>query len=247
MGPSLSRDDQERAIYLTKSDKLARWLTSERSTVLLVNGSARGVQRRSAFSFVCARLVFALEVIRAPEGTLERPDVVPLYFFCGQHAAGGYTWESPSGILNSLLAQLLTQCRGLDLSKVGAMGSFDNEEVEDVFERFDGALKRVPVDTTVYCIIDGLGFYLDDNEVSDEAERLVRRLLRLVRSKTRKRRCTFKLLLTASNRLHSEEADGLKREEVLNVPGTLPYTGGFTAMKWNLSVGQQLERLAESE
>ena len=248
LGPTLSRDDQERSIYVTKSEKLAKWVAAERSTVLLVNGNGRGIQRRSALGFVCARLSFALEQIRAPGGSkVERPDVVPLYFFCGQHASGDQSWETPAGVLNSLIVQLLTRCRDLDLTKTLKLGKFDNEDVQEVFHYFESAIAKVPADTTVLCVIDGLSFYLDDSEVSDEAERLVRRLMRLVRAKSRKRPCTFKLLLTASNQLHASEVEELGEGEILNVPSVLPFTGGFTAMKWNLGVGQQLESLAESE
>lgn len=150
-------------------------------------------------------------------------------------------------MINSLLAQLLTQCKGLDLSAALKLGKFDDEDVRDVCKRFESAMAEVPAGTTVLCIIDSLPFYLDDNEVSEEAERLVRRLLRLVRAKSRKRPCAFKLLLTASNRLHSPDVHDLDEDEVLNVPGRLPNTGGFTAMKWNMGIGQQLESLAESD
>jgi hypothetical protein len=97
----------------------------------------------------------------------------------------------------------------------------------------------------VFCVVDALSFYVDDEETSSDAEALIKRLIKLARKKSRKH-CVFKLLLTAPKRLVAPEVDSLRESEIVNVPSALPNTGGFTAIKWDLSVGQRLEELAES-
>ncbi|KAK0621936.1 hypothetical protein B0T17DRAFT_655880 [Bombardia bombarda] len=245
LGPTLLRDDQERSVYVIKSAKLAAWVTAGRSTTLIVNGNAQdGSQRTSAMAFVCGRLVFALEQLRSPgPGRVSRPDIVPLYFFCGRHASSDRSWETPSGILNSLLAQLLTRCKDLDLAKAFGMGGFDSDDVAAVFRRFGGALAQLPSGTTVVCVIEGLPFYLNNGETSDDAEELLRELLKLggKARKSRRMACVFKLLLTATKRFHTDETDALDDDKVLNIPVRLPSTGGFNEMKWHLGIGQQLE------
>lgn len=252
-GPTLPRDGQERSIYFIRSEKLGNWISATRSAALLVNGKSVSNERMSPLSFACARLVSALQRIRSPDGSAapDRPDIIPLFFFCGQHWDAERSWESPSGVLNSLLAQLITQCRDLKLAKTLRMGRFDSGDVEDVFARFEGALAKVPWGTTVLCVVDGLSTYLDkdDRGVVEEAELLIRHFLDLVRSKSRKRHYTFKFLLTATGRLHSTEAemtDDEERMEVLSIPECLPYTGGFTEMRWHLNAEEQLESIANS-
>ncbi|KAL7944127.1 hypothetical protein V8C42DRAFT_96729 [Trichoderma barbatum] len=105
MGQNLLRDDQERTMHLIKSPSLVNWLTSRSSAALFVNGSSSNIQRRSGLSFVCSRLAFAFERLRFPEeaagsGT---SGIIPLYFFCGEHASCDVSWKSPSGVINNLL------------------------------------------------------------------------------------------------------------------------------------------------
>ncbi|KAL6415705.1 hypothetical protein AUP68_02272 [Ilyonectria robusta] len=248
LGPNLSLDDQNRGIYVIKAKALAAWVNAERSAALVINGNAGSIKRRSAMSFVCARLVYALEQIRSPPGGSSRagtPDVVVLYFFCGQHASGDYSWETPSGIVNSFLAQLLTQCKHLDLTKVTGRGSFDSGDMKAVLKRLYYVLGQLPAETTVFCVIDGLSYYVDNDKTSDDADKLIKKLLKLARGKSRNR-YAFKLLLTVPNRLHGSAVESLGDDEVLDIPSNPPKAGGFTAMKWNLSAGCELERFANS-
>ncbi|PON29541.1 hypothetical protein TGAM01_v201790 [Trichoderma gamsii] len=249
LGSRFSREDQDRSIHIIKSAELATWVTTEISAVLIINGNIRSVQRQSALSFMCARLAFALEQIRSPEDASPYDgclDIVPLYFFCGQHATGDYTWESPAGIVNSLLAQIITLHKGLNLKKAVKMGSFDGADVRAVLKRFACVLAQISAGTTVLCIIDGLSFYLDKRETAADAELLIHQLLKLARPKTRKLACVFKVLLTAPNRLHTSEVDNISQENILNIPAKPARTEGFTAMRWHLSIGQQLQELAEA-
>lgn len=236
-----------------KSAALARWIRSERSSVLVINSHSSGVKRKSGLSFLSARLVYSLDKIRFDDEselrTVARPEIVPIHFFCGQHLYNdnSETWESPTGVINSLLAQLVHQCTDIDPSR--STGSriidIDNSDVGDVFEHFRLSIKQLPPNFVVFCIVDAMSFYTNNDEVSKPARHLLKYLLKLARTskKDSKNRAVFKLLLTAPSRLRTEEIDALDDQWVLNVPKTLPSTGGFTAMKWDTSMGQQLEEV----
>ncbi|KAJ4416468.1 hypothetical protein N0V82_006733 [Gnomoniopsis sp. IMI 355080] len=258
LGADLSKDDQERSLHVIKSTQLAEWVQSDRSAVLIVNGHAKKVTRKSAMSFVCARLVYALNEIRCGGGgngqgessssrrrAEERPDVIPLYFACGQHTSLEESWESPSGVVNSLLAQLLTHCKDINLTNLPKLGrNFDNSDIEDFIRLFKRVIAHLPAETTIFCVLDGPSFYADMDDTSEDAEILLAGLVKLA-SKASRKQPVFKLLLTAPNRLRVPVDSSSGRLSTLNVPSTLRNTGGFTAMKWNMGVGQKLNEMAE--
>lgn len=271
MGPTMLRDDQERSVWATRSEQLAAWVSSPSSTALFVNGGSSAAMRCSAMSFVCARLSAALLHMRTltPSET-SATTVVPLYHFCGEHISGGQAAgrDMVSGVANSLLAQLVTLCWDktvdvkmgkaeeadavVDVRPALALGRVKSGDVKSVLRRFVSVLQQLPATTTVYCILDGLSFYLDTRQTEPAAEKLLQGLLRLARATGKSHRpkvaCTFKLLLTAPYRFSPRVASGIAdEEEVLNVPFRLPQTGGFTEMKWHLSMAQLLDGASGSE
>ncbi|KAL1878293.1 hypothetical protein Daus18300_002211 [Diaporthe australafricana] len=254
LGLALTRDEQERCLHVIKSPALARWVRSERSSALVINGHSSGViKRKSGLSFLCARLIYGLDKIRFGDepgsSTVVRREIVPIHFFCGQHLHNDHSesWESPSGVINSLLVQLISQCPDIDPSRsaTSRISDIENSDVCDVFEFFRLSIRQLPSNFIVYCIVDAMSFYTNNDQVSKPAWRLLKGLLKLTRTSKNesKSRAVFKLLLTAPSRLRTEELDALDDEQVLNVPKTLPNTGGFTAMKWDTSMGQQLEEV----
>ncbi|KAK3319665.1 hypothetical protein B0T19DRAFT_432841 [Cercophora scortea] len=268
LGHTLSSDDQERGLHVIKSPQLAAWVEATSSTALLINGNApAGAARRSALSFVCARLVYVLHQIRSPPNTsssssssdtstAERPDIIPLHFFCGSHLSRDEeSWASPAGIVNSLLAQLFT-CTGqthLAADKTAREGSdspFDPTDVEEVFARFNRAYKQLPTTAVVFCVVDGVSFFVDDDETAQDAVWLVEKLVGLAgrrkKKKKKKERAAFKLLITAPTRLRVD-GEFVGGADVLVVPREVQDTGGFTAMRWSSGVGRQLAGLARAE
>ncbi|OAL21622.1 hypothetical protein AYO22_08018 [Fonsecaea multimorphosa] len=248
LGSDLSREDEERSLFVIKSQLLADWVEAEDSVALLVNGNAKRADRKSALSFVCARLVYALDQIRSPpagSSKVDAPGLVPIHFFCGRHDTGDESWESPAGIVNSLLAQLLTQCKDVSLARAAKLGDFDSGDIKEVFARFKAVLNELPAGTTVFCVIDAISFYIDKNKTEGDAKWLVVKLLRLAR-RSPPTNAVFKLLLTAPTWLRMPDLD-LEKGEILSVRTPLPNTGGFSAMKWDLGVGRRLEELNESD
>lgn len=241
LGPLLPKPDQDRSLHLINSPALSAWASCSKNSTLVINGNAPYISRtRSSLSFVTARLAFALEQMRETES---RADVIPLYFWAALHYGGDEEWEGPVGVVNSLLAQLLTKCNGLDLRNVPRVKEqLDCEDVEEVTTMLEAVIKEVLKDgsKTVFLIVDGLSFWLDSDEedVRQDAENLIRRLTGMGKRKRKKDRGAVKVLLTAPGRFH---VDWLEDElgdnvSVLNIPVKLPPTGGYTAMKWEVGV-----------
>jgi hypothetical protein len=184
-------------------------------------------------------MAHALDQLKT-SGDATHSRLVSLFFFCGEHATQDSSREMPSGVINSLLAQLLTQSkRGVDLTKADSLENIDSYSVNQVFKRFKTVLAELPSSKVVICVVDGLSFYLDSTNTRRDAELLIRRLLKLSHSQPSKM-CKFKLLLTAPKRFHSAIVESLEPKQVLTVPPNLPNTGGFTAMKWDVTLDQQL-------
>ncbi|ETS85095.1 hypothetical protein PFICI_03120 [Pestalotiopsis fici W106-1] len=254
IGPTLSKDEQERCLHAIKSFTFTQWMQSERSSVLVINGNGTGSgSRRSGLSFLCARLIYSLDQIRfggkPTSGNITRPEIVPIHFFCGEHLHNdtSESWESPSGVANSLLVQLVSQCQDVDVSRLPSSRYLDvnDANVKDGLGLLRLLMKQLPSHFIVFCIVDALSFYANNDQASKAAQRLVAGLISIAQaSKTgRKSRAIFKLLLTAPSRLRTTEVGELSQEQILNIPKTLPGKGGLTTMKWDRMLQQHLKKV----
>lgn len=104
----MSRTDQDRAVWTMKSPVLRAWLLSTSSTPLYINGCCLITRARSPLTFLCARLIDSLNVDEK---------FLVVHFFCGQHLSSAIDQNAaPLGVMNSLLAQLLVQYPGFEIS-----------------------------------------------------------------------------------------------------------------------------------
>ena len=236
----MSLENQERSLFLIKAEALAAWVTSNRSGALIVNGNTPVATRSSPLSFVCARFVYELDQLPAAA----KSNIVTLSFFCGQHVPSGETQNSPSGIVNSFIAQLLTQCKKLDVRDILAdlPPDFDNEDISHVLSVLAKLVKLFPPRVTIFCVIDALSYYVDDNDTAEDAKELVRKLTRLASRQT-KRQPLFKLMITAPTRLRLNESIPVHGAESLTLPSHVPNTGGFTARRWDFGIGKEISEL----
>ena len=240
LAETFSLEDQERCIHVINSPQLAAWVKAPTSTALVVNGNSSKIQRRSPWSFIAAKLVFALDQMR--EKVTENKDrIAAVHFFCGEHTDPDDKRNTPCSIINSLLGQLLSSFKHIDLTNVIELGDFKSTNMDAVCTRFECALRQLPAVSLVFCIIDGLPFYLTDRRTSKQAHRLIRWLIELTHRLRDSGECTFKLLLTAPLQFRASK---LNNDEMLNLPTKLPKTGGFTDVKWELGVGSRVEELA---
>jgi hypothetical protein len=243
---SLSLEDQDQAVYMMQSQHLQNWLRTLKSSILLVDGGARGSgSQLSPLGFVCAKLANALRKARSSFTSSSETKITNLYFFCGEHR----DWRDnpdngPAGVMNSLLAQLLIQYKHFDLSLIKHLSTLDSDDTKALANIFGKLLTQLPSKMIVFCIIDGVSFY-DDEERSEECQILLKKLVSFSRRRERKGAGVFKLLLTAPLGLRVAVVDELDEEEILRIPEGLWKGGGFTDMNWDVGAGKDITDLSK--
>ncbi|OJI86043.1 hypothetical protein ASPTUDRAFT_38786 [Aspergillus tubingensis CBS 134.48] len=242
----LSLEDQDRCVYVIRSPELITWIRTPTSSILVLNGNAPRNPFQTPWSFTAARLVYTLDMMRANNPD-NKDQIAAVHFFCGEHVDTSNKLNSPTTIANEILSQLLSSFKHIDLVPLLKMGEFDGDDMQAVCQRIECFLDLLPATAVVFCIIDGLSFYLADEQTSEQANELLRWLIKLTRHQKKARKhlevCTFKLFLTTPRQLQGSCVTKLKADEVLNVPIRPPRTGGFTEMKWEAGAGGQLGML----
>lgn len=244
----LSYASQDRAVCLIKSPQLQEWITNTASSSLLVNGNISEEEnlRQSALSFVCAKLVSSIR----PNAEGKRA-VIVVRWFCGQHTnmvdygPGDTDYDAhPAGMLNSFLAQLITQLLDqglhpeLDLSPLPALSNAPR--TSELCKLFIALATTLPRGTVLFCIIDGISHY-EDFDRQMECFNVISMLQELGRlSEDITRTCLFKLLVTAPNRSRVVQ-DLFDDEETLTLEEYIPADEGFSALQWDLGAVRAIE------
>jgi hypothetical protein len=181
---------QGQARCLLQTEQFQGWFSSRNSDLLLVDGNADsfGSSRISPMSFLCATLVLTL---------LNNRPAISLNFFCGQHVASDDELKGPNGLIRSLIAQLLLTGRTLSLDFIDSR--IYREDLEShtqvaLCHTFQQLVKQLPVDTLVFCVIDGVSLY-ERTDWRGDLSFVVDRLSDLV--KDERLQPTFKLLMTS--------------------------------------------------
>lgn len=220
--------------------RLREWIACDNSSSLLVNGQSE-VQRRPPVSFLCATLVECLhQASRNPHAP-----VVVLSFFCGEHLDLGSDRNAhPIDMIMALSAQLLDVYEDFDMEPIRPLWHQVQilEDVKNVFKLFNGLLKQLPPETTIFCVIDGISYYEDPARQHD----LVEATKRFV-SMTRKRdRPVVKLLMTstASCSLIWKLFD---QREILDMGWKCSSIVGYRALEWTPMIGGMLEDQGDTE
>jgi hypothetical protein len=227
---SLSTGDQDRAVYVMQSTALQLWLQETTSSALLVNGGAHSSGLRSPMSFVSAKLANSLREARKQAHANIDSNIIDLHFFCGEHS----NWRDgeeddmpgPASVINSLLAQLLTQYKHFDVASIKHLKKLEWHDIKAMGNILGKLLTQLP------------------SRMVEDLEKLAKKLINLTRRGSDEN-CMFKLLLTVPTRLRLDAVAGLDEEgEILNVPEIIDRGGGFNDMQWNLGAGQDVAELA---
>jgi hypothetical protein len=242
----LSLEDQDRAVYAMQAPALQSFIDIHSSSILLINGQAPDAStRRTPLSFLCAKLCDALRTTRKSLSPGSK-NFLCLSFFCAEHTrAEDESVSGPAPIVNSLIAQLVSQYKRFDfmLLKEKYVSSLDRDDVSSLTKILSKLVSQLPDEIMVFCVLDELAEY-DDEKGGGELEELVQALVGLVRRRERKGSgCMSKLLLTTGVELRLAAVGDLDDDEVVNVPEGLESQGGFTALQWDLSIGQDVEDL----
>ena len=255
LGGTLTSRSQDRTAALMQSERLRDWVTSSTSSSMLhINGhmyleGGYGEERRSPLSFVCAKLADALTLQAKAEQQQGRMNIFVVRWFCGEHTERTDCDAHPSGMMNSLISQLLMQFRihiqsGLttDLNITSLLPSdIQNKSVEDLCQTFSNLVGLLPPSTILFCIADGIAYY-EDLRRREDLITMMRSLIELI-SYGETRGCIVKLLTTAPLRLFSVQQKFFTKDDVLDMDEFVPETGGFTSSQWNAKLGQHVDRI----
>ncbi|KAL7907753.1 hypothetical protein GGI35DRAFT_481405 [Trichoderma velutinum] len=161
-GARIQPSAQAQAHSLLNQDRFFEWMSSGHPDMLLVDGNlfvrgAVAAEKISAMSLLCANLILSMS-------NLDSTDIF-LHFYCGLHSDFTGEWYGPSGLVRSLIIQLLATLEDqgqLDLNIL------DRRSVVQEMEQHDlGALcfllhqlvNQFPPDVTVFLIIDGVSYF----------------------------------------------------------------------------------------
>ena len=246
---SLSSGSQDRAVALIMSPTMQTWLTSAVSLPLLVNGhmfSTEGETRQSPLSYCCAKLVDSIVPRNASSQTGTNRTVFAVRWFCGQHTnmydygPGMTDYDAhPPGMLNNMLAQLITQlleCPFLPQLEEFSLTRHDPQLVE-LCSLFNLLVRALPRGSILFVVIDGISYY-EDEERREECMEVLSTLTELTRESSESANgCLVKLLVTAPLRSHYV-LDLFNDTEILDLDEYIPPNGGFTALQWEMGVGR---------
>lgn len=146
----------------------------------------------------------------------------------------------PQGMLNNLLAQLIHQM----IRSTPHPKSFDfrlpkiDPQLSELCDLFVQLAEAFPLDTILFCIIDGISYY-EDTDRQIECAQVLSMLTNLTRRAVNGP--LIKLLVTASLRSHCAH-EFFEADEVLNMDECYPSNGGFSALQWDVGVGWAIDQ-----
>lgn len=177
---------QAQGQWLLNNPRLQHWLTADETTSLLVDGNGNGSDIISPMSHVCALLITSLQRIEP---------VLTVFFFCGLHVSKQDPLSGPSGLVRSLISQILDiQEYSLDFIDDEYERRLQEWDIAYLMHLFQSLVDQLPQDRVLYCIIDGISFY-ERSIHNPELEVVIRGLTELAQD------CgigpIFKLLITS--------------------------------------------------
>ncbi|KAI0118734.1 hypothetical protein GGR51DRAFT_554424 [Nemania sp. FL0031] len=149
---------------LLEHDKFLDWLSRSHQSLILVDANIResALENLSAISVFSSTLVASL--------TEAYPDTaVVVHFFCGLHASPMDAWHGPTGLVRSLILQLLMKLDARDpdmrtwsldfINDRGFLQNLEQHSLVDLCSALHGLLYEFTPDTYVYCIIDSISCF----------------------------------------------------------------------------------------
>ncbi|KAE9570187.1 hypothetical protein CGCF415_v008467 [Colletotrichum fructicola] len=144
--------DNGKAQQLLENRLFSSWMSFQGSSKLLVHDNLEPPYDITSFSVVCTLLT---HMLRRPGGTS-----ISLVFFCGRHLAGD-VYHGGSAMIRSLISQLLFQS-GLypfQYDSEYSVEDLERDDIEFLCDIFTWLIRRLPGNSNVFCIIDGISLY----------------------------------------------------------------------------------------
>ncbi|KAI7238072.1 hypothetical protein KC330_g2781 [Hortaea werneckii] len=230
--------EQDRMHYLVADPQLANWVTSQSSSVLLIN---------EASDRIPAKLVDAVRSANRSPPTRDQPPTLCLFHLGGQGFDGGsFVSIGPDGMLQNMIYQLLVSGLDLDAKFLRDMlRDHDNLSFDQLWLAFERLVSQIRPQVQLFCVLGDLSDYEDMWEA--EIAALISNLIGLARnhmSNETRQECSLKILLacaTPSRVVYHILQPG----EILDVPEDVPAVGDFSDRAWGLSGISRFQQIDE--
>lgn len=197
-GQQLDGKEKLRAGRVIEDERFKRLCYSAYPGILLIEGgSADNISssRISTLSSVCASIIAGL--------TKAQPASIPLFFMCGLHTAPQDNLRGPKGIMRSILWQILLELADRRLANLGFIETrsyrqdLEAHEITALCHTFKQLIRQFPLDTVIYCILDGVG-WCEQEQWAQDVQLVMDTLHELVHDQ--RLRPIFKVLVTSPMR-----------------------------------------------
>lgn len=187
-----------RAGKVIEDERFKRLCYSAHPGILLVEGGSVdniSNSRISPLSGVCASIVAGL--------TQAQPASIPFFFMCGLHTAPQDNLRGPKGIMRSILWHVLLELADRQLANLGFIETrsyrqdLEAHEITALCHTFKHLIRQFPLDTVVYCILDGVG-WCEQEQWAQDVQLVMDTLHELVYDQ--RLRPIFKVLVTSPMR-----------------------------------------------
>jgi hypothetical protein len=207
---------------MLQSPRLRSWLAIDESSTLLINGQGRPTPK-SEVSYTAAKLVESLIRIAA-----DKPNIIVLAYFCGQHQRLSDVYANPSELTMSLLVQLIDGYRGFPQGELEqCLQDVDPRSVVSLCQAFHGLVAQLPKNIFLYVVVDGLSFFAEPANRGEQTATIVHQLVDLHAESIK---ATVKLLFTCPTRALFVE-DIFEEEEIVNLPRN-PKPSQWSQSRW---------------
>lgn len=175
---------------LMQTQQFQDWLSRPASAFIFVNGSdaMHALSRISPLSVLGSMISLGLNQL---------PNATSIHFYCGLHTSPADSISGPRGLMRSLIAQLLLADVNFDLHFIYSRQYFAELELHNIdflCDTFEQLIRRLPADSTLFCLIDGVVFF-DRSNWQDDLSIVVPKLTALAAGRSRIGPL-FKLLMT---------------------------------------------------
>ena len=157
-GQRLKPVQQQRIAWVMRDIRFQQWFSTNTSEMLVVDGMepSGNTAETSPLTFLDVLLTMTIE---------DLPGAVSIKFFCGLHAKPEDNLEGAQGIIRSFLFQLLIQPWTFDCGFIDEnfLSQIKNYDLCQLCGLFRDLVTSAPDNTTVFCIIDGISWFENDD------------------------------------------------------------------------------------
>ena len=191
-GQSMDLSVSHMAQGIIEGERLREWLSTDSSSSLFIEGglSLASYGRNTPMSYMSSVVIESLQ---------DKEPAVAIYFFCGSHTSSKDPTKGPQGMMRSLICQVL-RLFTVDLNFISTrryreqLQCFNLHGLCDCFRKL---VKRLPMDSVLFCIIDSICFF-EKREWTEDCLKVINDLRDLADED--ELGALFKLLVTSPSR-----------------------------------------------